>query len=322
MKISNKDITFVVCGLVSTNQKNPFTAVNALKSIRKYFPESPIVLSTWDEESTEELEGLYDCLVKNSPSKVKNGLVRCSLNPDNLKMNSINLQAFSVHQGLLKVKTKYAVRFRTDFYLQNRNFIDNYVKWHEVFSQSNPDYTVFHDKVMIPKTFTRNPEKTKGYYAFETSDFFAFGLTEDLLLRWNGRQEDLSTLAYFSDKHEHNPYNTNQQYSTEQYGLLNILALKKPSIALPKSYCDVSRPDFTTNTHKFFISNYFIGSFADLGLASRFKRKEKKSKKFFELYRYADLYRQEFKIRDKRLSKIYFAERTKYFLRICFKIFL
>ena len=292
MKINDTDITFVVSGLLKMAE--PFTALRSLSSVRRYFPRSRIILTVWDNEEMTLPAELYDELVVCDAARAGTADIRCSLQPGNLKIQNINRQIYSVNQGLKRVKTAYAVRMRTDFCLTGRNFLTAYEYLSATFPQSDPRYTLFASKILIPKMYTRDPAQTKGYYAFESSDFFSFGRTSDMLLRWNGVLESEADLTYFGRQHLstplNNPHDNNGRYGTEQYALIRLLRDKKPEVALPQTYCDVSGAGFITDTHRVLVSNFLITSFKDLGLQNRFLSKEQKSKKWFEPHRYIKAY--------------------------------
>ena len=144
---------------------------------------------------------------------------------------------------------------------------------------------------------TSNPEKNKNWYTFETSDCFAFGLTEDLLQRWNGSIEDEKTLSYWSypvpKASYYNPRHSNSQYTTEQYGLIRLIQKKLPDIHLPETYCDTSRTDFVENSKHILVNNFFVHSMQNLGLVSKFN-KDRRLKKSYTTNDFIKIYYKEF----------------------------
>lgn len=289
-----QNITFVVCGKITKNIKK------CLSSIRCFFPYSRIILSTWINEKINFSKDLYDELILNDASKVPNTDIRCSVDPDNFKLNSFNLQMYSIFNGLKKVKSKYAVRFRTDFELKNSNFLKMYIQLNTLCPLYDDKLKFFSQKILIPKVYTRDPEKIGGSYAFDTSDLFAFGMTEDLLKLWNGVFLEKETLEFFSSsfpkKSYFNPHSSNSQYTMEQYRLINLIKSSSLNIPIPESYIDHSNKEFIKYTYKIFLSNFFILSFKQLGLQTSFKKREKKDKSLFEHEKYLKLYSQNFNI--------------------------
>ena len=290
--IEKKEISFVVCGKIEATTKL------TLLSIRKFFPCSYILLSTWKNSSYSHLNGLYDFIILNDVNSVPNKDIKCSVDPNNHKINSYNLQMFCIHNALKKVKTKYAVRFRTDFYLKNDNFYKIYIKLRNKLTLYFEDYKLFSNKVLISNVFTRDPEKCKGSYCFDTSDLFAFGETVDLLKRWNGKMLSYDTLAYFSRfdvDRLYNPHASNSQYSVEEYGLISIIKDSNLNIKLPKTYIDNSELSFVLDTYRIFLSNFYILPLSRLGLNSKFSIYEKIDKSLLRYKKFLRLYRKFFK---------------------------
>ena len=110
--VDNKDITVVVQGAVD-REKTPI----CLQSIRRMLPGAFIILSTWEGTDVDGLE--YDDVVL---SEDPGGFDEFNI-PFSPK-NNINRQIVSTYQGLLKVKTVYALKLRTDFYLCDDGFKD------------------------------------------------------------------------------------------------------------------------------------------------------------------------------------------------------
>lgn len=293
--IKDEDITFVVSGLIDNNKQ--FNCFKAIQSIRKFFPKSPIILSTWTNQDISKLSSLCDKIIINDEKSVGYTDIPCSVDPNCKKINTINLQSVSIFNGLNQVKTKYAIRFRSDFYLKNKNFLKIYCLDIEKYNRRNDRYKIFNQKVLISSFLTSNPEKNKNWYAFETSDCFAFGLTEDLLQRWNGHIEDEKTLSYWSlptpKTSYYNPRHSNSQYTTEQYGLIRLIRNKLPTIPIPETYCDVSRIDFIENTKHILVNNFFVHSLQSLGLVSKFN-KDHRLKKSYTTNDFIKIYYKEF----------------------------
>ena len=293
--IKDEDITFVVSGLTDNNKQ--FNCLKAIQSIRKFFPKSPIIFSTWANQDTSKLSGNCNNIVINDEKSVKYTNIPCSVDPNCKKISTINLQSVSIFNGLKQVKTKYAVRFRADFYLRNKNFLKIYCLDIEKYNRRNDRYKIFNQKVLISSFLTSNPEKNKNWYTFETSDCFAFGLTEDLLQRWNGSIEDEKTLSYWSypvpKASYYNPRHSNSQYTTEQYGLIRLIQKKLPDIHLPETYCDTSRTDFVENSKHILVNNFFVHSLQNLGLVSKFN-KDRRLKKSYTTNDFIKIYYKEF----------------------------
>lgn len=266
--IRKEDITFVVAGKVDLDVDNQVT--RCLSSIRRFFPESKIILSTWKNSDLEDVEKYCDELVLlEEPRK---WLPRVYMNDQPAgKRLTIDLQQISVHAGLMKVKTKYAVRMRTDHYLINDNLFRFYNTWAHSLNKTDGDYRVFSERVLVSLLFTFD---TRGYYKpYGISDCFQFGSTEDLLKLWDGHSEPLESTNYFnmhSNTGWSNPERFNHRYVAEQYFFLSVLRKAKLNILLPEYYLDHSSDRLVFEPEKVFASNILIGDNMQLGLRWKF----------------------------------------------------
>lgn len=264
-----EDLTFVVCGKVLTGGK--LRTVDCLASIRRYFPTSTIILSTWQNEPVEDLEGLYDELVL-SDATLCPPQYSSLLNRD--RPNTGNLQQVSGHAGLSRVKTRWAVKTRTDFILTGDHFLTFYQHWEPILDVRCSDKVIFKRRILAPWLFTKVPEHTRQ--AYQLSDFFQLGLTEDLLLLWDGHQESEDTMDYFNrhpDSPFDNPEHYNHRYNVEQTFFLNVLRAKL-EVYLPRWYCDPKVNEHLEEIHKVYASNVLIGTLFELGLKTRWEWEE------------------------------------------------
>ncbi len=168
MKIDFKDISFIVQGSIGLNTqgltKNGFTDI-CIKSIRKYFPNATIILSTWKGSDTKNLD--YDILLENN-------------DPGPNQMGDYNSNCFrqivSTINGLKMAKTKYAFKIRTDIKLCNNDIIDYFIKYNE--SDFDYNYKLLNNRVVTLTTC--NPYR-RTRWPFNVCDWIFFGLTEDLI---------------------------------------------------------------------------------------------------------------------------------------------
>lgn len=168
MKIDSKDISFVVQGPVALNNinstENGFTDI-CLKSIREYYPDATIILSTWINSNVENLD--YDVLVESD-------------DPGQNLMNNVKSNCFrqivSTINGLRSVKTKYAFKIRTDHKIVNNKIADYFLRFNEYNYDDN--YKILKNRVVTLTTC--NPYRMTKW-PFNISDWIFFGLTEDLI---------------------------------------------------------------------------------------------------------------------------------------------
>ena len=263
--IENKDITFICAGKIFT--KHHLT-LNCLKSIRKYFPQSKIILSTWQDENISGLENFYDGIILNqSPKSVGSACVpECSWYP---KENSYNHQQLCVSKALEYCNTPYTVKFRTDFVFNNNKFIKYYEEFLDILGCKAK---FFKQKVVIYSYGTLNPLVDKIPLPQHPSDLFFMGLTDDIKSLYDGRYISDEIANYYTNhQDEKNPCLFNHLYTPEQFLWLQFLDKSGVTYKKPKNYFDIS-DDICNETIKFFIENFIVFDPAHLGFTSKFDK--------------------------------------------------
>lgn len=169
-KMSSKDISVVVQGAI-----NKELTPKCLKSIRKYLPGAEIILSTWEGSAVSGLD--YDILLLNQdPGGYKHDF---AIYNKTRSMNNFNRQLVSTKNGVLKANRKYCLKLRSDIILENSNFL----KYWDKFEIQNSEYKLFSHRVLCSSLFSREYSCQCGTgfpTLFHPSDFWFFGLTEDL----------------------------------------------------------------------------------------------------------------------------------------------
>ncbi|WP_210397315.1 WavE lipopolysaccharide synthesis family protein [Motiliproteus sediminis] len=176
--IDNRDISVVVQGPVQALADRPMDegiTYRSLKSVRQYLPGAHIILSTWHEQNLDGLD--FDELVLcDDPGP---NIYRYLADGEPGKLNN-NRQIVSSREGLKRVKTRYAMKLRSDNFLVG----DQFKALQQRFDKRHPEYAFLQQRVVVNNTFTR--EYAKGMpVVFHACDFFYFGLTEDLLALWD-----------------------------------------------------------------------------------------------------------------------------------------
>ncbi|GEM78166.1 WavE lipopolysaccharide synthesis family protein [Vibrio superstes] len=278
-----EDISVVVQGPVQAlsdrNQDEGITD-RSLKSIRKYLPGATIILSTWHGQDLSDLD--YDELVLcDDPGQ---NIRQFSAKGEPHYFNN-NRQIVSTLEGLKKVKTKYAVKLRSDNYLQSNEFVSYQSKYNQ-----HGDNKLFEERVVVSDIFTR--KYAKGIrVSFHISDFFYFGRTKDLLTLWDidfeedyvpelGKERDASFPNYLVDCTQ----------------MLFIRSISKFSNNIVFNHLTESR--YQTYSDKIIADNLIILDEArlNLGMPSKFLGKARISKEkgrcaMFRFYEWEYLYR-------------------------------
>lgn len=285
--VSPRDITFVCTGKIIG--KGRYATARSLRSVRKYFPEAEIVLSTWEGEDLSGLDGLYDRLVLNKKMEPEYSahLESCPWKAP----NTYDLQQYSVNRGLKACRTKYAVRWRTDFVLQNGDFLKNYNTFNRLFDMYEANCRIFEQRVLIHKTLTVNPHAPDLAFAQHPADLFHFGLTEDLLRLWDGRPMPKGVYDFFCrGAGQPNPCRFASRYIIEQYLWVALLEKAGKAAAVPEYYLATS-PRLKELTDRFFVSNFLIFDQKMLGAVSKFDKMQRKQQyRFFSFRHFCNEY--------------------------------
>jgi hypothetical protein len=137
--------------------ENDFT-LNTVKLYKNIFPNSKIILSTWDDEKVD--------IFKNICHVVK------SIKPPNYGRKNVNLQIISTINGIKLASNlgcNYVLKTRCDQRIHSKNLLPYF------FKLLSPNY----DKLIISSFNT-----FKLRY-ISVSDMFMFGSTKELSLYWN-----------------------------------------------------------------------------------------------------------------------------------------
>ena len=205
MKIKTKDISVIVQGAIDSE-----LTPKCLKSIRKHLRGAQIILSTWEGSKVDGLD--YDILVEN---KDPGGALMCKKTK---LYNNVNRQLVSTQNGLEKAERKYAIKFRTDFYLMGNDFL----KYFDKFPSRDENFACFKERVIICSALSRLTSEIGVPTPFHLSDFFLFGLTEDIKLYFEKTtlmpDGDLANYSYlYPDKKPYKNDSLNFRYAPEQY---------------------------------------------------------------------------------------------------------
>ena len=144
-----------------------------LKSIRENLPNAEIIISTWKNSDIDGLD--YDILIENNDP----GAIKYSDGID-FYYNNINRQIVSTLQGLKKCTRTYAIKLRSDTMITGTGFANYYTQYP---CRMN-DFKYFKGRIIIP-CISRSPLKGMAVIFFHPTDYFMFGLTEDLLDLWD-----------------------------------------------------------------------------------------------------------------------------------------
>lgn len=246
--INFEDITVVVQGTTLENKDiNPSRdfIYKCISSIKKYIPKSKIILSTWENEKIKSNLEVDEIIFNKDPGFKPRG------EDINSKQNNINRQLVSTLSGLKKVKTKYALKFRTDFIFINNSFLNYF----DLLKKYNSDYKILNKRILVCMFGTRHPIAKHFNLPFHVADFVTFGLTEDLTNLYDIPLVTNEEFDYFliNPEIERGIYAVNR-YGAEQSIIVNFLRKNNKTIDI----------EFSTHVNETIINqsnNYLINNF-------------------------------------------------------------
>ncbi|QKI89778.1 WavE lipopolysaccharide synthesis family protein [Thiomicrorhabdus xiamenensis] len=241
MKNINKysDFAFIIQGAIDTRKyRSSYVTLEVLKSIRKNFPGSELILSTWvqAEALDSELAEVSDKVVfSNDPGGIKT---------DSGILN-VNRQIISSRKGLNSSTRKYSVKVRSDVVFNNSKLIDCFID--QVLS-----------KLLVVNLTSVDPLRRERYFA--VCDWVYVGETELLKKVFDIDLYPSSLLVINNVNKKHAVLNA------EQWIVINFLdGVENLNLMEKVLNNDVDLIDL----HKVLICKYFyIGSFLKLGLVS------------------------------------------------------
>ncbi len=289
-----KNLTFCIQGTVVIDRYGQNLTQNLIRSIKLYYPNSPIIFSTWESEEVGNLEGVT--LVK---SKDPGSSFRFADSPEK---NNINRQIVSTLGGLKATRTEFVVKMRSDLLIENRRlgeFVKNLPR-----TLNNP-LTIFDKYVIVLDRLTFSPAK-KNNFILHVTDMLQAGKTSDILKMWEiekmtRNQEDFYLEASPKELNSvgrHIPEFRAEQFFWNQlikkelgYGLkstldeyleksieveelfqLNIIPFRFPTLGI-----SIQKETYEWSKKDSWISEIYAFTFSDW---SRFARKAKLSKNF------------------------------------------
>lgn len=155
--------------------KDHFT-LETIRLYAKLFPSCKVILSTWDNESTEELSLIkkeLNCIVVTSPIPADPGII------------NVNLQCISTRRGIEEIEKlglQYVAKTRTDWRMYQKGSLRFMVHMLQKFPCDNQ---LFKQNKRIITMDIATSETSILFYPFWLSDIFQFGDIEDMKNYWN-----------------------------------------------------------------------------------------------------------------------------------------
>jgi hypothetical protein len=174
MDIKNEDLTFVIQGPIIKGSDN-LTTSSLVNEVEKFYPGSVIILSTWKEQDLSEFRGRVQLIESVDPGGQVGWLQSGT-------QNNVNRQIVSTINGLCAVKTRYAIKIRTDAIIKGDQVRKLLIKRPQ--RSMDTDFDILRELVIISNVTSYNP-RFQIRRIHHPCDWFFAGLTQDLLNIWN-----------------------------------------------------------------------------------------------------------------------------------------
>ena len=256
---TGRNVTFLVCGQIEEN--GYIKTIDVLRSIKHRFPDSSVVLSTWEGENTDDFKALCDEIILNKRIKCHYKYYIDGYAENDPRFNSVNLQRKLAFEGLKRVSTDWCAKTRTDFYFMSNQILKEYIGGRKKYKIRSEGYQcVFKERVLVYEYYTQNTRKHNGYFPCAISDCLQMGLTSDLKKLWNDKtvpDEDLNFFNINKSLDAENIYHFNHRYICEENFFLKFIE-DYPWFPIPQSYADRSNPEYVIMFEKIIAGNFLV----------------------------------------------------------------
>ncbi|WP_241303203.1 WavE lipopolysaccharide synthesis family protein [Burkholderia stabilis] len=243
--ISTSDITIVLQGNVTPfTSSNGDSFLNFANVTRATLPNASIILSTWEGVEVPHNAPVDKIIRSKDPGSLPG--VKFDDKPSNL-----NRQLVSTLAGLEQVKTRYAIKLRTDCSLEHAGFLEQYDTFRKIDSHGE-------DRIATSAFFTLDPTIFE-HMPFHVSDWFHFSTTEQLLKYWSAPLMTKEDASHY-ERHKfakHSSYldrKFRSRLAVEQY--LGTTFAKKLGYSVPQFHNDT--PQHILAAHEDFIARHLL----------------------------------------------------------------
>ena len=162
-KINSSDISLIIQGAVSVSTKD------IIKTFRRVLPRAEIILSTWENQDASALPADKVIHSKDPGAFAQNKKIKGVAHG-----NNVNRQVVSSLAGLRAATRKYALKTRSDVFIEKSDWLDFFGRYD---IETPP--SIFNQRILICDFYSRNPRIIP--LPFHWSDWVFFGQTTDLL---------------------------------------------------------------------------------------------------------------------------------------------
>lgn len=233
--MDTRDISIVIQGAV-----DKINTPKCVKSLRKYFPGSQIIVSTWEGTNINALDA-DDFILSKDPGGFRDKFCTTFVN------NTLR-QIVSTKAGVARATGQYILKIRSDLIFKSSNFLNLFT----AYPHRNSDKPVFSQRVIFSSFFTKSFCSSKTIdqpLPFHVSDWFVFGYADDVQFLYDIElpKEPLNSW-YLSEINyqgvKPNLLGASHRYAPEQYIFFSACAKVYPEIEFAH-YMDYTRDNIT-----------------------------------------------------------------------------
>lgn len=256
--VSSKDLTFVVQGYYDLNITNV-----VVESIREFFPDSEIIISTWNGIFVNDVS--VDKVIHNNDP----GSHFCDFGKTYLNLNR---QLVSSRNGILNASRDFIIKIRSDLKFTSSSIINLINRSLYEFNNYNLEFKILESRVLVADVTSVNPRLSKEM-PYHICDWFYFGKREDIISLFalpNFNENEIANWFKNGNYPKNNHRITFTRFAPEQLLSFSYI-LTKFDFKFDHSY-DISNGNIL-NSEMLIVNNFIIFSLHDLGLFS-LKHKE------------------------------------------------
>ena len=184
--IESKRVSVVVQGPVCGTEKDPAVYTRkCCESVRCFFPEAEIIISTWEDQDISQLT--YDKYVKSHAPE----LYKIYWDDMSIHYFSINHFLISSINGLKLASREYVIKMRSDMAFMNGKCME-YIGRYSNYDNENLEWKIFKQRVITLPSL--NPHRAKVFFPYSICDWIQIGLREDILKLYDVPLVDISTI--------------------------------------------------------------------------------------------------------------------------------
>jgi hypothetical protein len=255
--IHDEQICFIVQGPIYRTED--VSTRKTLNSIRKYFPKSYIILSTWKNENISDLD--YDNLVLNEDV---GGIKMLDIWRESLINVNTNRQILSTMNAIKTTNKAYVAKIRSDALITNNNLKKLLNYKYEKFENTYFENRILSLPALNPKKPLIGGKKMKIYSTITLPDWYFIGQYNDM---YNFFDIELQNEIDLKGEKIKGSYCLQNNLSSEQYFFYKFLKKNDQEIKIQVSENKIVND--IEKTEKLLVSNFSFHSSEKLGITNQ-----------------------------------------------------